>query len=54
MFYCKKKCVEFRKQFQNPKDYMCNVSDFNIKEHPDFKKYIRKDSIPCWGCDIPN
>lgn len=50
----KQKCVEFRKQFQNPKDYMCNISDFNIKEHPDFKKYIRKDSIPCWGCNIPN
>ena len=50
----KQKCVKFRKQFQNPKDYMCNIRDFNINEHPDFNKYIRKDSIPCWGCDIPN
>ena len=46
----KPECVNFRRQFQNPSNYMCNASDFPISEHPDFKKYIRRDSIPCWGC----
>ena len=48
----KPECIEFRKQFQNP-DNTCNIKDFKITEHPDFKNYIKKDSIPCWGCNIP-
>ena len=47
-----KKCIEFRKYFENPNDY-CNISSFNIEQHPDFNKYIKKDKIPCWGCNIP-
>ena len=27
--------------------------NFDIKDHPDFNKYIKKDNIPCWGCKIP-
>ena len=45
------KCIKLRKFFENPKDY-CLPSSYNIEEHPDFKKYIRKDKIPCWGCNI--
>jgi hypothetical protein len=45
------KCIEYRKFFENPKDY-CKVSQFNIEEHPDFKKFIRKDKIPCYGCKV--
>jgi hypothetical protein len=47
----KKKCIEMRKFFEDPKEY-CRPSDYEIDEHPDFHKYIRKDKIPCWGCDI--
>ena len=46
------KCIKFRKYFENPNDY-CNISSFNIEQHPDFNKYIKKDKIPCWGCNIP-
>lgn len=46
------KCIKFRKFFENPSDY-CPVNSFNIEEHPDINKYIRKDKIPCWGCKIP-
>ena len=46
-----KECIEYRKFFENPNDY-CNISSFNIEEHPDFEKYIKKDNIPCWGCNL--
>ena len=45
------KCIEFKKFFENPKDY-CKPSSFNIEDHPDFNKYVRKDNIPCWGCKL--
>jgi len=44
-------CIEFRKYFEDPNDY-CLPSQFNIEDHPDFDKYIKKDSIPCWGCNL--
>jgi hypothetical protein len=44
-------CIEFRKYFEDPNDY-CLPSQFNIEDHPDFNKYIKKDSIPCWGCSL--
>ena len=47
-----KECIEFRKFFEDPNDY-CRISSFNIEDHPDIKKYIKKDNIPCWGCNIP-
>jgi hypothetical protein len=45
------KCIEFRRYFENPYDY-CSPSQFKIEDHPDFNKYIKKDNIPCWGCNI--
>ena len=44
-------CIKVRKFFENPKDY-CLPGSFNIEDHPDFNKYIKKDNIPCWGCDL--
>lgn len=46
------KCQKFRRYFQNPEDYGCTINTFNIEEHPDMNKYIRKDRIPCWGCNL--
>ena len=45
------KCISIRKYFENPLDY-CNPKSFNIEDHPDFKNYIKKDNIPCWGCKL--
>jgi hypothetical protein len=45
-------CMKVRRKFEDAKDY-CNPSNFDIKDHPDFNKYIKKDNIPCWGCKIP-
>ena len=45
------KCIDFRRYFEDPNDY-CSPSQFKIDEHPDFNKYIKKDNIPCWGCDL--
>ena len=45
------KCIDFRRYFEDPNDY-CSPSQFRIDEHPDFNKYIKKDNIPCWGCDL--
>lgn len=45
------KCIEFRRYMEDPNDY-CSADQFNIEEHPDFGKYIRKDNIPCWGCNL--
>ena len=42
-------CSKFRRHFDDQK---CLPSQFNIKEHPDFYKYIKKDNIPCWNCNI--
>jgi hypothetical protein len=46
-----KNCSEFRRFFEDPNDY-CSPGQFNIEEHPDFDKYIKKDNIPCWGCKL--
>ena len=45
------KCIKIKKFFENPQDY-CSPGAFNIEEHPDFNKYIKKDKIPCWGCNL--
>jgi hypothetical protein len=42
---------KIRKFIDNPDDY-CDINNFNIEDHPDFSKYIRKDNIPCWGCNL--
>ena len=46
-----KECIEYRRFFEDPNDY-CSVKSFKIEEHPDFNQYIKKDNIPCWGCDL--
>jgi len=46
-----KSSIEYRKYFENAKDY-CSPNQFNIEDHPDFNKYIKKDNIPCWGCNL--
>ena len=46
-----KKCIKMKKFFENPNDY-CSPNSFNIEDHPDFNKYIKKDNIPCWGCNL--
>jgi hypothetical protein len=43
--------IEYRKYFEDPNDY-CLPSQFNIEDHPEFNKYIKKDNIPCWGCKL--
>lgn len=45
-------CQKFRNQFTDPTDKGCSAADFSIEENPDFDKYIRKDKIPCWNCNI--
>ncbi len=44
-------CIEYRNFFEDPNKY-CFPKAFKIEDHPDFDKYIRKDNIPCWGCDL--
>jgi hypothetical protein len=29
-----------------------DVNSFPITSHKDIGKYIHKDQIPCWGCNI--
>ena len=31
---------------------VCNPENYDIEQHPDFHKYIKKDNIPCWNCKI--
>jgi hypothetical protein len=47
-----KRCVDFRSQFQNKNLTSCSVDIFNIEDHPNFNSYVRKDSIPCYGCNL--
>ena len=44
-------CRDFRMKFQNPNDYQCSSGSHPISEHPDYSKYIKRDEIPCWGCN---
>lgn len=45
-------CQKHRRKFEPPEDYGFNINVYEIEEHPDFKNYIRKDRIPCWGCNL--
>lgn len=44
-------CKKFRSKFEPHNDDI-DISIFNIEDHPDMNKYIRKDRIPCFGCDL--
>ena len=45
-------CKSFRRNFEDPNDYQCSIDSFKIEEHPDFHKYIKRDNIPCWNCNL--
>jgi hypothetical protein len=51
-FKDKKICRDFRRKIDDPYDHGCNPGAFQISEHPDYDKYIRKDKVPCFGCDL--
>lgn len=42
-------CARFRRHFD---DHKCNPSSIDIKDHPDYNQYIKKDEIPCWNCNL--
>ena len=44
-------CIKFRRQFSTH-DNKCSAGSHDIEEHPDYSKYIRKDKIPCWNCNL--
>lgn len=46
----KPECLKWRGQFDNPDK--CDFRKYSIDNHPDSDKYIRKDKIPCWGCNL--
>ncbi len=43
--------IHIRDYFESPDEY-CDIKRYKIEDHPDFKNYIRKDKIPCWGCKV--
>lgn len=45
-------CRSYRAKFGNPNITSCTVDIFNIEDHPNFKDYVRKDQIPCYGCNL--
>ncbi len=48
-----KNSIRVRNYFENSDKY-CDIKNYRIEDHPDFNKYVRKDNIPCWGCDLSN
>ena len=44
------KCRAHRAQFADKTINSCSVDIFNIEDHPNFKNYVSKDNIPCYGC----
>jgi hypothetical protein len=48
----KQVCYDHRRYFEDPNDYQCCIKSFKISEHPDFNEYVKKDKVPCYGCDI--
>jgi hypothetical protein len=44
------KCRNWRAQFEETTK--CDLGRKDIAEHPDFDKYIKKDKIPCWNCNL--
>jgi hypothetical protein len=45
-----KKSAKIRRYFYSNKT--CTPHQFEMHEHPDYHKYIRKDKIPCAGCAL--
>ena len=46
----KKECLKWRGNFEA--EDKCDFRKFNIEKHPDSKDYIKKNQIPCWGCNL--
>ena len=45
-----KECLKWLKQFDDGEK--CDFRKFSIEKHPDSNKWIEKDKIPCWGCNL--
>lgn len=45
-------CQNIINNIRKPYDENCRPGSYPISQHPEFSQYIRKDRIPCWGCDI--
>lgn len=43
-------CLKWRGRFEDKDN--CDFRKHNIKDHPDADKWIEKDKIPCWGCNL--
>jgi len=48
----KTECLQWRGQFDSPDK--CDFRKYPITVHPDADKWIEKDKIPCWGCNLPS
>jgi hypothetical protein len=55
--YCWKKenrdkpeCLKWRGNFEA--EDKCDFRKFDIEKHPDSSEYIKKNKIPCWGCNL--
>lgn len=55
--YCWKKenlnkadCLKWRGKFDSHDK--CDFRKYPINKHPEFSNYIKKDNIPCWGCNL--
>jgi len=44
------KCLQWRGKFENQD--RCDFRKADFQKHPDAKNWIRKDKIPCWGCNL--
>ena len=47
-------CSDFKRNFSVSGINTGSPGDYPITSHPDYSKYIRKDKIPCWNCNIPS
>jgi len=43
-------CLKWRGRFETADK--CDFRKHKIENHPDADKWIRKDKIPCWGCNL--
>lgn len=43
-------CLKWRGNFEA--EDKCDFRKFDINKHPDYKDYIKKNEIPCWGCNL--
>ena len=46
----KSECMKWRGNFEA--EDKCDFRKYDIEKHPDSKDYIKKNKIPCWGCNL--